>query len=119
LEVYADDIVIKTRVDAQLIDDLEETFSNLRTNHIKLNLEKCVFRAPTGKLLCFIVFEHGIKINREKISVIMDMEPIKNPKGAQRLTRCLAVLSHFISHLGERGMRLYKLLKKSQHCEWT
>ncbi|XP_066324030.1 uncharacterized protein [Miscanthus floridulus] len=47
------------------------------------------------------------------------MELIKNLKGAQRLTKFLATLSHFISCLGEQGMPLYKLLKKSDHFEWT
>ena len=50
LEVYVDDIIVKSRVAAWLIDDLEETFSNLRTNHIKLNPEKCVFGVPVRKL---------------------------------------------------------------------
>jgi len=101
LDVYVDDIVIKPRAAAQLISNLEETFANLHANHIKLNPEKCVFRVPAEKLLGFIVFKHGIEANLDKIFVIMDMELVKNLKGAQRLTRCLAALSHFISHLGE------------------
>ena len=43
------------------------------------------------------------------------MGPIRNVKGVQRLTGCLATLSRFISRLGERGMPLYKLLKKDRH----
>ena len=86
---------------------MEETFSNLCANHIKLNLEKCVFEVPVGKLLGFIISEHGIKINPKKITRINDMEPIKDLKGAQRLTGCLAALSRFISCLRERDMPLY------------
>ena len=41
------------------------------------------------------------------------MGPIRNIKGIQRLTGCLAALSHFISRLDERGMPLYKLLKRT------
>ena len=82
LEVYVDDIVVKTHVATQLIDDLEETFCNLRANHIKLNLEKCVFGVPARKLLGFNISEHVIEINPKKISLIKDMEPIKNLKGA-------------------------------------
>ena len=63
LEVYIDDIVIKTRTAAWLIDDLEETFSILHANHINLNPEKCVFGVLAGKLLGFIVFEHGFEVN--------------------------------------------------------
>ena len=33
--------------------------------------------------------------------------------------RCLAVLSHFISCLDERGRPLYRLLKKANHFKWT
>ena len=65
-----------------MIGDLEETFTNLHANHIKLNLEKCVFGVPAKKLLGFIVSERGIEANPENISMIMDMELVKNLKGA-------------------------------------
>jgi hypothetical protein len=60
-----------------------------------------VFRIPAGKLLGFIISEHDIEANPKKISMIIDMEPVKNLKGARRLTGCLAALSRFISRLGE------------------
>ena len=78
-----------------------------------MNPKKCVFRVPKGKLLGYIVFEHGIKANPRKIMAISNMGPIRNVKGMQRLTGCLAALSRFISRLGERGMPLYMLLKKA------
>jgi hypothetical protein len=70
-------------------------------------------------LLSFVVPERGIKANPEKISTIMDMGPIKNLKGVQRVTGCLAALSRFIARLGERSLPLYKLMKKSDHFTWT
>ena len=88
-------------------------FVNLRRFNIRLNPEKCVFGVPKGKLLGYIVSEHGIEANPEKIMAISNMGPIRNIKGVQRLTGCLATLSRFISWLGERGMPLYKLLKKT------
>ena len=78
-----------------------------------MNPEKCVFRVPKGKLLRYIMSEHGIEANPKKITAISNMGPIRNIKGLQRLTDCLATLSQFISRLGERGMPLYKLLKKT------
>ena len=89
------------------------------TFNIKLNLEKCVFGVPKGKLLGYIVFERSIEANPEKIVAISNMGPIRNIKGMQRLTGCLATLSRFISWLGERGMPLYKLLKKTDAFVWT
>jgi hypothetical protein len=48
-------------------------------------------------LLGFVVSERSIEANPEKISTIMDMGPIKNLKGVQRVMGCLAALSHFIA----------------------
>jgi hypothetical protein len=48
-------------------------------------------------LLGFVVSECGIEANPDKISAIMDMGPIKNLKGVQRVTGCLAALSRFIA----------------------
>src|SRR6266536_125421 len=49
IEAYMDDIVVKTKEKATLIQDLEETFANLRKINLKLNPEKCVFGVPSGK----------------------------------------------------------------------
>ena len=50
-----DDIVVKTKDKATLVQDLKETFTNLRKINLKLNPEKCVFGMPSGKLLGFFV----------------------------------------------------------------
>jgi hypothetical protein len=52
-------------------------------------------------LLGFVVSEHGIEANPEKIMTITQMGLILNVKGVQRVMGCLAALSHFISRLGE------------------
>ena len=77
------------------------------------------FRVPKGKLLGYIVSKRGIEANRKKIMAISNMGPIRNVKGVQRLTGCLAALIRFISQLGERGMPLYKLLKRTNTFVWT
>ena len=92
---------------------------NLRRFNIRLNPEKCVFGVPKGKLLGYIVSEHGIEANPKKITTISNMGPMHNIKGVQRLTGCLATLSRFISRFGEWGMPLYKLLKKTYAFVWT
>ena len=70
-------------------------------------------------LLGFIVSERVIEAKQEKISAITRMDPIQNIKGVQRVIGCLAALSRFISRLDERGLPLYRLLKKVDHFEWT
>ena len=67
VQVYVDDIVIKTKEKATLIDDLRETFANLRRFRLKLNPDKCTFGVPAGKLLGFLVSSRGIEANPTKI----------------------------------------------------
>ena len=74
VEVYVDDVVIKTKTQDQFIIDLEETFSSLSKFRWKLNPSKCVFGIPSGKLLRFIISHRGIKANPEKINAIMAMD---------------------------------------------
>ena len=75
VEVYVDDIVIKSAEGSSLLADLAETFQSLRSYNIKLNPEKCVFGVPVGKLLGFMVYERGIEANPEKIAAIQNMKP--------------------------------------------
>jgi hypothetical protein len=42
------------------------------------------------------------------------MGPIRDLKGVQKVLGCLAALSRFISQLGEKGLPLYRLLKKHE-----
>jgi hypothetical protein len=119
LEAYVDDIVVKTRKASDLLSDLETTFKCLRAKGVKLNPEKCVFGVPRGMLLGFIVSERGIEANPEKIMAITNMGSIKDLKGVQRVMGCLAALSRFISRLDEKGLPLYRLLRKAERFTWT
>ena len=100
------------------IDDLKETFKNLRRYQMKLNPAKCVFGVPAGKLLGFIVSERGIEANPEKIKAIQSLKKPEELKHVQKLTRCVAALSRFISRLGEKAIPLYRLLKKTYKFIW-
>jgi hypothetical protein len=119
IEAYVDDIVVKSKKTGDLVPDLTEVFTKLLQHGVKLNPEKCVFRVPRDVLLGFVMLERSIEDNPDKISAIMDMGPIKNLKGVQRVTGCLAALSRFIARLRERSLPLYKLTKKSDHFTWT
>ena len=76
-----DNIVVKSKQANQVIADLEQTFTKLQANGIKLNPEKCIFKVPRGMLLGFIVSGHGIEANPVKISAITRMGLIQNAKG--------------------------------------
>jgi hypothetical protein len=65
-------------------------------------------------LLVYIVSQRGIESNPEKVSSLDRMGPIRDLKGVQKVLGCLAALSRFISRLGEKGLPLYRLLKKHE-----
>jgi hypothetical protein len=94
---YMDDIVVKTKDRATLIQDLEETFANLHKINLKLNPEKCVFGVPSGKLLGFFVSHRGIEANPDKIKTIERIQAPRTVKDVRHLTGCIAALSRFIS----------------------
>jgi hypothetical protein len=96
VEAYVHDIVVKTREDGGLISDLAETFDNLRKFKIKLNLDKCSFGVPSGKLLRYMVSCRGIDPNPEKVMAITKMKPPQSLHDVQKLTGCMAAFSRFI-----------------------
>lgn len=73
IQVYVDSIVIKTKEEASLIDDLHETFANLDRYRIKLNPDKCAFDVPSGQLLGYLISARGIEANPKKIKAILAM----------------------------------------------
>jgi ribonuclease HI len=119
VEAYVDDIVVKTRKADDLVDDLRIAFGCLRANEVKLNPEKCVFGVPHGMLLGYIVSQRGIEANPKKVAALERMGPIRDLKGVQKVLACLVALSRFISQLVEKGLPLYRLLKKHERFSWT
>ena len=80
VQVYVDDMLVKSLREDNNLGDLQETFNTLREYNMKLNLNKCVFRVIVGKFLGFMVSQWGIKVNPEKIRAIMELAPPKTVK---------------------------------------
>jgi hypothetical protein len=118
IHAYVDDIAVMSKKQDDLVANLQETFNNLRMYNMMLNPMKCVFGVPAGQLLGFIASHHGIKVNPEKIKAILEISQPNDLKDVQQLTSCVAAVSRFISHLGEKALPLYKLMKKSDEFVW-
>jgi hypothetical protein len=119
VEVYVDDVVVKTRESNSLLENLAQVFDKLRAIPTKLNPEKCVFGVSAGKLLGFLVSHRGIEANPDKVRAIEAMRPPARLKDVQRLTGSLAALSRFISKLAERALPFFKLMRGSGPFTWT
>ena len=55
VEVYVDDMLIKSKEEEDHLDDLKETFNTLKQYSMKLNPSKCAFGVSSGKVLDFMV----------------------------------------------------------------
>ena len=73
MEVYIDDMLVKS-VKAKLhVDHLAESFQVLKDYKMKLNPTKCAFGVSAGKFLGFIINSRGIEANLDKIRIVLDM----------------------------------------------
>lgn len=102
-----------------MIDDLKETFDNLRVYKMMLNPTKCIFGVPAGKLFGFLVSNRGIEANPEKIKAITSLAKLACVNDVQRLAGRIAALSRFISRLGEKSIPLYQMMKKTDNFVWS
>src|SRR3954471_17768415 len=104
IEVYIDDVIVKTRDSSTLIRDLRETFDNLKRYQIKLNPKKCFFGVPGGQVLGYLISARGIEAKPVKIGAVIDMAPPSNLKQIQQLAGRVVALSRFIVRLGEKAL---------------
>ena len=117
VEVYVDDMLVKSLDKGKHLDDLQETFNTLRQYNMKLNPNKCVFEVASGKFLGFMVSHRGIEANPEKIKAILDMKSPQSIKEVQSLTGRVAAINRFVSKATDRCLSFFKVLKKA--FEWT
>ena len=111
VEVYVDDIIVKSPNPKQHSTDLAEVFKALRTYNIRLNPEKCTFGVDGGKFLGFMLTQRGIEANPEKCQAIIDMRSPTNVKEVQRLVGRLTAISRFLPKLADQTKPMIKLLE--------
>ena len=117
VEVYVDDMLVKSLDEEKHLDDHQETFDMLRRYNMKLNPSKCAFGVSSGKFLGFMVSHKGIEANLDKIQATLNMEPPRNIKEVQSLTRRVITLNRFVSKATDKYLPFFKVRKKA--FEWT
>ena len=119
VEVYVDDIVVKSDSGKQHIADLKEVFQALRQHRMRLNPDKCAFGVEGEKFLGFMLTHRGIEANPEKCKAISEMRSPNSIKEIQRLIGRLTALSRFVPKLAEKMRPMVQLLKKASRFEWS
>ena len=117
VQVYVDDMLVKSRREEDHLEDLRETFDTLHSYNIKLNPGKCAFGVTARKFLGFMVSQRGIEANLDKIWAIMEMAPLRYVKEVQSLKGKIVTLNRFVLKATDKCLPFFRMLKKS--FKWT
>ena len=118
IEVYIDDMVVKSKVVSEHVGNLANIFEILRKHKLHLNASKFSFRVGSGKFLGYMVTHRGIEVNPNQIKAINKLQPPRNPKEVQKLTGMTTTLNRFISKSADRCRPFFLLLHKWKRFEW-
>nr|CAN74249.1 hypothetical protein VITISV_035574 [Vitis vinifera] len=116
VEVYIDDIVVKSKTRGEHAIHLQEVFHLLRNYDMKLNQSKCPFGVSAGKFLGFMVSQRGIEVSPDQVKAVMETPPPKSKKDLQRLTGKLAALGRFIARFTDELRPFFLAIRKA---EWA
>ena len=112
IEVYVDNMVVKSKMVSEHVGDLKAIFDILREHKLRLNAFKCSFGVGSGKFLGYMVTYRGIEVIPDQIKEIHNLQPPWNPKEVQKLTGMIAALNRFISRPTDRCRPFYLLMNK-------
>ncbi|GKB05850.1 reverse transcriptase domain-containing protein [Tanacetum coccineum] len=106
LEVYVDDLVIKSCTEGEIVRDIEETFKTLREINMKLHLKKCTFVVEEGMFLGYKVNTKGLKVKPDKVpgqiskevtTLIAELPMLTEPMEKEELIVYLAAAKETVS----------------------
>ena len=102
IEIYIDDMVVKSKVVSEHLGDLRVIFEILKSYRLHLNASKCSFGVGLDKFLGYMITHKGIEVNPDQIKAINDLRTPWNPREVQKLTGMAAALNMFISRSANR-----------------
>ena len=118
IEVYVDDMVVKSKVVSEHVGDLRNIFEILRKHKLRLNASKCSFGIGLGKILGYTVTHRGIEVNLDQIKAFNSLQPPRNLKEVQKLIGMITALNRFISRSVDRCRPFFLLMNKWKGFEW-
>ena len=114
IEIYIDDMVVKSKVVSEHFGDLGTIFGILRKYKLRLNASKCSFGVGSDKFLGYMVTHRGIEVNPDQIKAINNLQAPRNPKEVQKLAGMAASLNRFISRSADRCRPFFSLINKKK-----
>jgi hypothetical protein len=111
VEIYIDDIVIKSEDITKYLADLQKILECTRKHGLKMNPNKCAFGVSAGQFLGFMVHHRGIEISRKSIDAMNKVVAPANKTELQSLIGKINFIRRFISNLSGKIKAFSPLLK--------
>ncbi|KAM1405500.1 hypothetical protein ACFX2F_000328 [Malus domestica] len=120
MEVYIDDIVVKSKTEEQHLEDLRQALARMKIHKLKMNPKKCEFGVRAGNFLGFLVHQRGVEVDKNKSRAIMESPSPTNKVQLQRLLGKINFLRRFFANLAGKIQPLTPLLrlKDKENFEW-
>jgi hypothetical protein len=120
VEIYIDDVVIKSLDHESHLDDVRKTLECTRKHGLKMNSNKCAFRVSAGEFLGFLVREGGLEVGKKSMKAIDEVVSPTNLKELQSLLGKINFVRRFISNMSQKVLPFSPLLriKKDQKFVW-
>ena len=83
MEVYIDNIVVKSKRASENVDHLRKSFERMRHHQLMLNPLKCAFGANAGNCLGFLVHQRGIEVDQNKAKLLLQLKLHKTRKNSK------------------------------------
>ena len=119
VEVYIDDVIVKSKVVKDHKADLRNVFERTRRYGLKMNRTKCAFDVSAGQFLGFLVHERGIEVTHSSNNAIKEIQPPKNKTQLQSLVGKINFISRFISNLSRKIESFTPLLRLKADQEFV
>ncbi|XP_051150162.1 uncharacterized protein LOC127264704 [Andrographis paniculata] len=102
VEVYINDIVVKSKSFSEHLVDLEQAFRRMRHYNLRMNPAKCAFGVASGNFLGFMVHNKGIEVDSNKTKAVINARPPENLKQLQGFLGQVNFLRRFVSNAAEK-----------------
>ena len=119
LEVYIDDVVVKSDANESHIADLRLAFERMRKYGLKMNPLKCAFGVSARRFLGFIIHQHGIEIDPKKIEAIQKVQAPTCKKDMQKFLGKVNYLRRFIVNLSGKVDAFTPILRLKNDDDFT
>lgn len=119
LEIYVDDMVEKYEHSKDHVSVLRKVFHRLVKFQLKLNPNKCMFGAKSGKLLGFVNSNRRMECDPSKAKDIIYMSPPITEKEIIGFLGRLQYIGRFINQLTPICEPIFKMLRNNVPTVWN